>query len=431
MFWFYRLLFLPALVLMVPRYLLRMRRRGGYRENFAHRFGATDCLPGKQPGVRRIWLQAVSVGEMLAIAPLIEALYREPGVEIYLTTTTSTGYRMAMDRYTGRVIGLGYFPLDWWLFSRRAWRSIDPDLVILTEGERWPEHMRQARTRGVPVLCINARLSDRSFHRMRRLRGIAQIMLGDITRLLPCSRIDEARFCELGFPAERIVRTGNIKLDLTGQPLTEAERSQLRHELGLADGFVLLGSSTWAGEEVALVETLRKGRAEGLAVSLLLVPRHVERRRELEGLLRKSGFSFHFRSRGAARNTVEIAVGDTTGELRRFTQLADLVFVGKSLPPHTEGQTPVEATAAEKPILFGPGMSNFREIATELVTLGAACRVNDHGALATKVIALLRDETARAAMAASAHTWHLANQGAVRRTLAAIREELGKLSDKR
>ena len=120
MLWLYRLLFLPVLVVLAPRYVWRMRRRGGYRENFAQRFGAVPRLPPKRPGVRRIWLQAVSVGEMLAIAPLLEALQREGMAEVYLTTTTSTGYRQALDRYSGRTLGIGYFPLDWWFFSRRA-----------------------------------------------------------------------------------------------------------------------------------------------------------------------------------------------------------------------------------------------------------------------------------------------------------------------
>lgn len=427
MLWLYRLLFLPALLVSAPGYVRRMRRRGGYGGNFTHRFGAHGNLPAKRTGVKRIWLQAVSVGEMLAIAPLLEQLTAAGDVEIYLTTTTSTGYRLARERYMTLTIGIGYFPLDWWPFSRRAWRHIDPDLVILTEGERWPEHIHQAARRGVPVLCINARMSDRSFRRLKSFQPAARLTLNGITRLLPCSTQDESRFLELGFPAERLRTTGNIKLDVTIPPLGDAARGELRRELGLPDGLVLMGSSTWAGEEAALLEALRLAREAGELVSLLIVPRHAERRPEIEQLLAGSGLRFHFRTSGPAAGEVDVAVADTTGEMRKLLQLADVVFVGKSLPPHTEGQTPVEAAALEKPILFGPGMGNFRRIAQELLTRGAAIEVADAPDLASRVVELLGNGSRRAQLAVAAGQWHRANAGALDRTLAVIREELGKL----
>ncbi len=426
MLWLYRLLFLPTLILMTPAYVRRMHRRGGYRENFKHRFGAHE-VPARRPGVRRIWLQAVSVGEMLAIGPLLEGLVRQDGCEIYLTTTTSTGYRLANDRYRGLTIGIGYFPLDWWPFSWRAWRRIQPDFVILTEGERWPEHMHRAARHGVPVVCINARLSDRTYRRLRVFSSAARLMFRDITRLLPCSAQDEARFRELGVPSARMCNTGNIKLDVAIPLLSTEEKARLRRELGLGDGLVLLGSSTWPGEEQALLEALRQTRERGVRCSLLIVPRHAERRLEIERLLQKVKLSFHFRSRGVPPSEVDVSVGDTTGELRKFAQLADLVFVGKSLPPHTEGQTPVEAASLEKPIIFGPGMSNFRLIVNDVLERGAACQVSDAAGLVALVAELMRDSSRREALAAAANQWHRDNAGAVARTLAIIREELVKL----
>jgi 3-deoxy-D-manno-octulosonic-acid transferase len=164
-----------------------------------------------------------------------------------------------------------------------------------------------------------------------------------------------------------------------------------------------------------------------LTISLLLVPRHAERREEIGALLQASGWRHHFRSAGACPEEVDVAVGDTTGELRAFTQLADLVFVGKSLPPHHEGQTPVEAAALGKPIVFGPALSNFREIARDLAARGAARVVRDAEDLITTVPTLLTDTAARATMAAVAQEWHRANQGAVERTMGVIREELAHL----
>src|SRR5450631_3109502 len=156
MIWIYRLLFPLVLVALSPYYLLRMRRRGGYGRGFMQRFGSVPRLPARVAGTRRVWLQAVSVGEMLAIEPLLAAL-KEDGTEVVLTTTTSTGLQLARERYSHLVLAIGCFPIDWLPFSRRAWSAIAPDLAVVTEGERWPEHTCQAARRGVPVLCINAR----------------------------------------------------------------------------------------------------------------------------------------------------------------------------------------------------------------------------------------------------------------------------------
>lgn len=425
MLWLYRLLFLPTLVLSSPFYLRRMWRRGGYRENFRQRFGGTGRLPAKNPGVKRIWLQAVSVGEMLAVGPLLNAWRREGGVEVYLTTTTSTGYKLARERYRELAIGIGYFPIDWWCFSARAWRAVQPDLAILTEGERWPEHIHQAKSRGVPVVAVNARLSDRSFRRMLRVRGAVRPLLGGITKVLACSEHDAARFRELGFDDSAITVTGSIKLDVDIPPMRDEEKARLRRELGLPDaGLILMGASTWEGEEAPLVKALQSARAAGLPCSLLLVPRHAERRGAIELMLKGRGVSYHFRSRRHATAEVDVAVGDTTGELRKFLQLADVVFVGKSLPPHTEGQTPVESAILGRPILFGPGMGNFKLIAAELVECGAAVVVADAGELSAQVVTLLEDKARRAMMSAAGQTWHRRNAGAVDRTLAAISARL-------
>jgi 3-deoxy-D-manno-octulosonic-acid transferase len=423
--WIYRILFLPLLLLATPYYLWRMRRRGGYTENFGHRFGGTDVLPAKAPGAKRIWLQAVSVGEMLAIAPLLEAFQREGHTEVYLTTTTSTGYKLAKEKYAALTIGIGYFPLDFWAFSARAWRRVEPDLCILMEGERWPEHVHQAQRCGVPVISVNARLSDRSFKRSLRFRPLMRPLAQGITQVLCSSKRDEQRFKSLGFPADRLQTTGNLKLDVNIPLLADADKTALRRELGLpAGGLVLLGSSTWAGEEVALLTALKSARERGLNVSLLLVPRHAERREELRELLVKSGLTFHFRSEGAAAGPVDVAVGDTTGELRKFTQLADLVFTGKSLAPHEGGQTPVEAAVLGKPVLHGPRMTNFREIIRTLTEAGAVRKVETHSELITAVVELLADAAQRGKLAAAAREWTAQNRGATERTLAVIRARL-------
>src|ERR1700677_5105890 len=202
MTWLYRLLFPFGLLAASPYYLLRMRRRGGYGSGFRHRFGLVPAPAPRRPGVRRVWLQAVSVGEVLAAEPILRAL-KADGTEVVLTTTTSTGYKLALERVAPLACLIAYFPIDWLPFSRRAWDRISPDLAIVTEGERWPEHMRQASGRGVPLICINARISDRSFRRLKALPAVARFVLGGMTRILAGSAQDAQRFRELGVPADR------------------------------------------------------------------------------------------------------------------------------------------------------------------------------------------------------------------------------------
>ncbi len=426
MLWIYRLFFLPAMLLAAPFYLRRMLKRGGYRTGFGERFGGGAALPPKRPGVPRIWLQAVSVGEVLAMGPLLQRLTEGGRAEVFLTTTTSTGFALAREKFGAATVGIGYFPLDWWLFSRRAWKRVRPDLVLLAESELWPEHLAQAARRSVPVVLVNARLSDRSFRRLNTVRPLAGRLYRKIVRILPSSAQDAERFRALGVPAGKLVTTGNLKFDVGIPALDVWERAMLRRELGLADNqLTILGSSTWPGEEQALLRLLERARRDGVICQLLLVPRHAERREEIETLLQTRPLNWHFRSRGQAVGLVDVCVGDTTGELQRLTQVADLVFVGKSLPPNEGGQTPIEAALLEKPILFGPAMSNFRPACEALLQCGAALRVADEVELVDQGLALLKDDKRRAAMAAAARAWHQANTGAMERTLDELKPFLG------
>ncbi len=427
--WIYRLLFLPAALLAAPFYLLRMRRRGGYARHFSDRFGSFTRVPPRTLGKKRVWIQAVSVGEMLALGPLLERLTATPGVEVVLTTTTSTGYALAEERYGRRVCLLGYFPLDTWMFSHRAWRFLQPDLVVMMEGEWWAEHFAQARSRGVPIVCVNARLSDRSFRRMKRMRAVVLRLFGHVDQILVASRQDCERFIGLGFDPQRLVVTGNLKLDVGFTPLTANERSTLMPTLGFPDNNqILLGSSTWPGEEATLLAVFQTLRRQSLPVSLMLVPRHAERREEIRSLLARSGFRYHLRSEGPTRpGSIDVLLADTTGELKKLTQLAEVVFVGKSLSPHSEGQTPIEAAMAGKPILFGPGMSNFRTIARELVEVKAARVVTGSTELDAVATALFKDPRLRESMGQAGLQWFSANQGALERTIRPLLQLLERI----
>ena len=426
MSWAYRIFFPLLLIPALPYYIWRMLRRGGYSAGFTQRLGFFPKVGVKHPGKRRFWIQAVSVGEIEAIGPLLRQLKATGTAEIILTTTTSTGYRLAQDRYADVADRIGIFPADLWPCSALAWSRIQPDAVILVEGELWPEHLAQARARGVPAYLINGRISDKSFARHRRFRKLSAHVLGHFQRIAAGSEEDARRFRELGFQA---TLTGNIKFDVAGDaPMGPAERAKLRVELGFGsapDTLVLLGSSTWAGEESLLIRQVRELRAAGRDVRLLLVPRHSERRAEVATLASASGLTWHQRSTGgvhAPADTV-IHLADTTGELRRLTRAADLAFCGKSLAPHEGGQTPIECAAAGVPMVYGPRMSNFRDICRGLEHAKAAFRAQDAAELGAKLAELCADETGRREMGRRAADWHQGNRGATGRTLDLLRAD--------
>lgn len=429
----YRLFFIPAMILALPVYLPRMLRRGGYVADFSQRFGIWRGLSPKSSDVRRIWIHAVSVGEILALKPLIHQLHGfDERLEIVLTTTTSTAYQLAARELSPKVAYLAYFPLDFWFFSRRAWERVQPDACILMEAELWPEHLHQAKVRNVPVFLINARMSERSFKRWRRMpagvRGVFRMLRG----IVAASDEDGRRFVDLGACEDRVVVSGNLKLDFDPTPMLDHEHlTRLRRELGFHElqgegsaPFILAGASTWPGEEEMLLRVWEKLRLQDPRCRLLLVPRHAERRNQLKGLFAQSGWLVHFRSDGAATRAMDVTVADTTGEMVRLLQVADAVFVGKSMALPQGGQNPIEAAALGKAVLFGPNMQNFQAVTRSMLDHGAAIQVNNEEELVTHSAHLLGDSAFRKEQSAKARKWHETGKGATERTFAVLRDAL-------
>lgn len=423
----YRLLFWPVFICLFPYYLRRMLRRRGLEDHLHERLGRIRVCP-KTGSKKRIWIQAVSVGEVLVIGPIIERLSQRGDLEIILTTTTTTAYKIAKERYADSLLKVAFFPLDFWLFSAWAWARIDPDLLIHMEGDLWPEHFHQASLRKVPIVLINARLSDRSFKRYCRVKYLAPFLLKKLSAISASNEADYKRFIHLGASSDIMSCTGNLKFDVTLTYLSEEEKRILKAELGFAkragesrEPIIILGSSTWPGEEAFLIRVLKEAHAAGIACRLLIVPRHAERRAELRGVCESSKKTFHFRTDAQqAPESVDIYVADTMGELSRLTQVGDVAFIGKSFPPIKGGQSPIEAAANGLPIVYGPDMSNFKQMCISLETCGAAKRVHTYEEGELVLLSLLKDPQKRAQMAEAAHLWHKENQGATEHTLKVI-----------
>lgn len=425
MIWLYRFLFPVAFLVGLPFYARRILRRGGYRERFGDRFGSFE-KPSRRPGPT-VWFQAVSVGEVLAIAPVLGRVRAQlPEANLYVTTTTSTGFGLLQDR-PNAADWTGYFPLDFWPVSRRTWKKLQPDLCVLMEGELWPEHLYQARAHGVPVLLVNARLSDRSFKRYRKLGKIGRWPFGMLSRVLASSPQDADRFRQIT-PGIRIDSMGNLKFDVEFPPRPKgyARQTEFR-DLGLIKEdssslpLLLLGSSTWPGEEKLLLQTLKELLNRQIDARLLLVPRHAERRRDVVAAVEENGLAYTLRSvDGPCKPDHPVYIADTTGELRYFSSLADVAFIGKSLPPNEGGQTPIEAAAYGVPMVYGPAMSNFKAACRSLEECGASLPGGDAEEIHDTLINLATHAEVRDRIGAKAVAWHHANRGAVERVAGAI-----------
>lgn len=427
MIFFYRLFFVPLFILSAPFYLRRKLRRDRQIGNWLQYLGCFPKLPKRdvRPQVKRIWIQAVSVGEILAIEPLIKQLCASANIEIVLTTTTSTGYKEARDRYANSTLGIGLFPIDFWSCSALAWSRIQPDAVILAESELWPEHLHQASNKGVPVFLINARLSDRSFARLKRFNLLAQFLINKIQSIYCATQIDHKRFSALGANPEP--KIGNIKLDVDfGPPLSPSDKVAKLSTMGFKHNeassdtpFILIGASTWPGEESLLIRAQKYCIDAGVPCQLILVPRHVERRNEITKLLNEQSLPWSSASGDSGNpspsntDSKSIFLSDTTGHLANLLKVADLAFIGKSMPQNTGGQTPIEAAAQGIPIIFGPNMSNFQNISDELIQLGAAQLIARESDFNDQVLTLARDTQATAKMKEAGIHWHQSHKGII------------------
>jgi 3-deoxy-D-manno-octulosonic-acid transferase len=415
----YNLLWPLGLLFFLPGYLLKMLRRGGYREKFGQRLGIYGAeIRPRLAKQRSTWLHAVSVGEVTVALKLAHALRAlQPNLHCVLTTTTTTGFALA-NKSASPWVEVMYTPLDFWPIIRRAFAIIHPARILLIEAEVWPNLVAEAHVRRIPIALVNARLSPRSENRFRLFR----LLVAPTFRLLDLVCVQEAedvdRWRGLGVEPNRIRHTGSIKYD----PVSLAERIDTGGiDVSDLDAFaerpVLFGGSTHRGEEEILAKAFLKLRQKFPLLCLFIAPRHVERLREIRAQL--GALSLHVRlasklaTLGHAKP--ECVLLDTTGQLRNWYPIATVVFIGKSLMAHG-GQNPVEPIIGGKPVIFGPHMENFATLAMSLVANNGAIEVNDAGDLERAAEKLLRDGETRRLLVQNARKVLAQHRGATART---------------
>ena len=406
---------LPALVL---RMLWRSRLAPAYRQRLGERFG---WFPGPEPGAApAIWVHAVSVGETLAAAPLIESLLGQfPDYPVVVTTTTPTGSERVRALFGDRVFHV-YAPWDLPGPVRRFLQRTRPRLLVLMETELWPNMLHQARAAGCDVLLANARLSERSARGYARVATLTRQMLGEITTLACQSEADSKRFLALGAAPSALQVTGNTKFDLVLDDSLRAGAAQLRQSFSAGARPVLVAASTHPGEELLILAAYRGIRAALGDCLLVLVPRHPERFVEVLELCREQGWRVSRRSAGGSPGTADdILLGDTMGELLLLLGTATVAVFGGSLLGHG-GHNVLEAAAWGVPAVTGPHMENFAGVTELLSAGGALVQLDSVAGLDSCLLELLGDPARRERMGAAGLRAVAENRGASGRLLALV-----------
>ena len=437
----YSLLLWLALPLVLLRLAWRGRRQPEYLRQVGERFGryagpfhegdtarsqAHHSGPpearhlGAGYGQPLLWLHAVSVGETRAAQPLVAALLEAyPDQALLLTCMTPTGRAAARDAYAryGERVNCVYLPYDYPFAIRRFLRHFRPRAGLIMETEVWPNLVAVCNRAGMPLALVNARLSERSAGRYRRLAALARPAFAGLAWVGAQTASDAERLRALG--ARTVHVTGNLKFDVATAPELVARGAAWRAARG--DRRMLLAASTREGEEALLLDVL--GPLLRAGHLLCLVPRHPQRFDEVARMVATRGFTLARRSQGEASAETEVWLGDSMGEMPAYYAAADCAFIGGSLLPYG-GQNLIEACEAGCPVLIGPHTRNFMQAAEAAIAAGAALRVVDAAGLAQRALRLLDSPAEGARMGAAGRAFSAAHRGATERTMKLIEQML-------
>ncbi|MCX4221455.1 lipid IV(A) 3-deoxy-D-manno-octulosonic acid transferase [Pseudomonas sp. MCal1] len=420
----YTALFYLGLPLVAIRLWLRSRKAPAYAQRIGERF--SYGMPTLQPG--GIWVHAVSVGESIAAAPMIRALLqRYPTLPITVTCMTPTGSERIHALFANEPrIQHCYLPYDLPCAAARFLDRVQPKLAVIMETELWPNHIHQCAKRGIPVALANGRLSERSAKGYGRFSKLTAPMLAEMSLFAVQTEAEAQRFRDLGARPETVEVTGSIKFDLTIDPQLLQRAAELRSQWQAQERPVWIAASTHEGEDEVVLNAHRRLLTNHPDALLILVPRHPERFNSVFELCQREGFATVRRSTGASVDAqTSVLLGDTMGELLFLYALADSAFVGGSLVPNG-GHNLLEPAALAKPVISGPHLFNFLDIAAQLRSAGALAEVDDAEGLATEVQRLFELPRDAQRMAENGLSVMRRNQGALQRLL----DGLGRLIDR-
>jgi len=409
----------------LPYWLFQMARHGKYRKGLAERLGRLPSrlqLPKEKEPV--IWVHAVSVGEVLAVAGLVEELRRRfPQHQIFISTTTDTGQALARKRF-GEA-NVFYFPMDFAFAIRPYLRALRPQMVVVAETEFWPNFMRLAHDSGARIAVVNARISDRSWPSYRRFRGLLRRLLGKVDLFLAQTPEDAARLQDIGARPQRVRVAGNLKFDIP-MPAPPAIVESLRKSIAAsAAGPVLVCGSTVEGEEPLLLKAFENVLAQYPRAVMLLAPRHPERFPAVATLLAQMSIRFRRRSEwNGEALTGGVFLVDTIGELAALYALADVAFVGGSLVARG-GHNIIEPAQHGVATVVGSHTENFRDIVSFFKSRDAV-RIVGPAELPLVLLELLANDAERIALGQRAAETMRLQIGATVRTADELQELLAR-----
>lgn len=404
----YTLLFYTALPVILLRLWWRGFKAPAYRKRWLERLGYVNADQTQQP----LWIHAVSVGETLAIVPLVKLIQaRHPEIPIVMTTMTPTGAERVAATF-GESVTHYYCPYDLPDALGRFLNKVNPRACVIVETELWPNLINRCYQRNLPVLVANARLSARSAKGYARFGKLAHVMFQQVSKIAAQNSTDGQRFVDLGLPATALEVTGSIKFDVAAPEGSERLAAALRELWGQARP-VLIGASTHEGEEATLLAAYQQLLSDFPDLVLVLVPRHPERFDPVAELVKQSKLKLARRSLGQQPSEqTQVYLGDTMGELMKLLAAADIAFVGGSLIERG-GHNPLEPAVLKKPVVMGPHYFNFQLICDALHEADGLTVVNSSVELVSAMDELLSDKEKASLQGQSGYAFVKQNQGAL------------------
>lgn len=432
-YWIYDPLLFGFFLAQLPLFLTEYFTTNKYREDLKQRFGYYSPEVRQQFCLgKTAWVHAVSVGEVVAVTPLIKDLMaRHPELLVNISTVTRTGREMVKKSFHSLNKSL-FLPFDFRFITERVIEQMYPRFLLLTETEIWPNLIRSASRRNVPVMIMNGRVSSRSYKHYSLVKGLLRSVLSRFSVFAMQSGRDADRIISLGADPRRVFVTGNCKFDQAKTKISKSERNQIAVKLGLSpETLVLMAGSTHKGEEKLIIETYKRLLVYFQNLVLFIAPRYLPEIPDIvvkcnqEGLFseRKSRFWEGKSQKSPASKAGRVIILDTIGELSKMYSLATLVFVGGSLVP-VGGHNLLEPAMYGKPVVFGPYMDNFQEISRLLKEHGGGFEVRDKNELEDRVKILLQDRDLRTISGEAALRAVEENRGATRKTLELIETHL-------